>query len=119
MDERRIILCSADGEVGITLGALYRYFTAPPEGLTIVYVTCSPNVDDADLTIDINDDGTGVITAIACATKATPGTWKSTHVGGTNAPVVVAANSVISLDANSAASGTTVLVQIHALLGTA
>ncbi len=119
MNERLVCLTFTDGEVGVTLGALYRYFTVPPKGITIVYVTASVSVDDADTTVDINDDGTGVITAIACPTKATPGTWKSTHVGGTNAPVVVAADSVISLDANDAAANTRIMVQIWALTGEA
>ncbi len=105
-----------EGEVGVTLGALFRYFTFDFP-FTIVGVTCSPSADDAGLTIDINDDGTGVITAIDAATKAAPGTWKSTHLGGSNAPVAVAAGSVISFDANSAAADTRVGVVMTCLLG--
>lgn len=117
MNERLVCMTFDEGEVGVTLGALYRYFTVPFD-LTIVAVCISPSVDDAGLTIDINDDGTGVIEAIAGATKATPGMWKSTHIaGGTNAPVRIAAGSVVSLDANSAAADTRILVQIWALVG--
>ncbi len=112
MDERFSCISLTDGEAGVTLGALYRYFTSLPQGMTIVYVTVSPSVDDADLTIDINDDGTVAIAAISCADKDVPGTWKSVDVGGSNAPVAVAADSVMSLDANSAAAGTRVHVQI-------
>lgn len=112
MDERFNVISLSDGEAGVTLGALYRYFAAPPQGMTIVFVGVSPSVDDADLTIDIDDDGTNVISGIVCATKATPGTWKSVDVGGTNAPVSVAADSVMALDANSAAAGTRVHVDI-------
>jgi hypothetical protein len=50
--------------------------------------------------IDVNDDGSGVITAVAANTAGTPGSWKSTHFGGTAAPVHVAAGSKVSLDVN-------------------
>lgn len=116
MNERLVVISSTDGEVGVTLGALYRYFTTPCD-LTIIFVTASPSADDADLTIDINDDGSAAISALVCATKATPGAWKSVHMGGANAPVFVAAGSVISLDANSAAADTRIHVQIWALTG--
>jgi hypothetical protein len=109
--ENAKIMSFSDGEAGVTLGALYRY-THVMQDITIVAVDASPSVDDPDLTIDINDDGTAAVSAVACATKATPGTWKSTHIGGTNAPVKVAAGSVLSLDANSAAAGTRVLLKI-------
>jgi len=116
MNEKIVVLDFDDGEVGVTLGALYRYFTVPCD-LTVIYVEASPSADDADTTIDINDDGTGVITAVAAATKATPGTWKSTHMGGANAPVTIAAGSVVSLDANSAAANTRLHVEIWGLVG--
>jgi len=111
-----IVISFVEGEVGVTLGALFRYITTDVP-LTIIGVSCSPSADDADLTIDINDDGSAAIDAIVCATKATPGTWKSTHLGGAQAPVSVAAGSVLSFDANSAASGTRVAVVIYALPG--
>lgn len=116
MNERLVVLDFVEGEVGVTLSTLFRYLTIPCD-LTVIYVCASPSADDTGLTIDINDDGTGVITAVDAATKATPGTWKSTHMGGTNAPVTIAAGSVISFDANSAASGTRVGIQVWALTG--
>jgi len=116
MNERMVILPLTAGETGTTLGDLYQYITVPMS-LTIVAVVASPNVDDAGLTIDINDDGTVAIAAVVCDTKATPGTWLSTHVGGANAPVRVAADSVLSLDANAAAANTMVTVHIWALVG--
>ena len=116
MNERLVVLNFDEGEVGVTLGALYRYFYAPCN-LTVIYVTASPSVDDADLTVDINDDGTAAISAISCADKDVPGTWKSTAMGGTNAPVVIAAGSLVSLDANDAAANTRIMVQIWALTG--
>lgn len=87
--------------------------------LTIVYVSVAPNTDDAGLTLDINDDGTGVITAISCADADVPGEWESTHVGGSQTPVTIAAGSKISFDANSAANATSLIGYILALVGEA
>jgi hypothetical protein len=90
------------------LGDAYAAITLPFD-VTILEVSAAPSADDTGLTLDINDDGSGVITALACATKATPGTWKSIPMGGTNTPVTVAAGSVITFDANSAANGTQII----------
>jgi len=111
------VITICEGEVGVTLGALYQYFTAPCD-MTIIYVCAAPSVDDPDLTIDINDDGTAAISAISCALLATPGTWKSTVMGGTNDPVTIEDGSVVSLDANSAAVNTRIMVQIWFMPGT-
>ena len=116
MNERLVVLDFTDGEAGVTLGALYRYITVPC-ALSIVAVYVSPSTNDADATIDINDDGTAAISAITCAVAATPGSWISTHFGGDETPVAVAADSVLSLDANSAAAGTRIKVEIWALTG--
>jgi len=98
------------------LGDNYAYFYAPCD-LTIVYVTAAPSADDADLTLDINDDGSGAITAISCADADTPGTWKSIHMGGSNSPVTIAAGSKVSFDANDAANATQIIAYIFALTG--
>jgi hypothetical protein len=82
------------------------YYLNVPCDVTVVYVSAGANADDPDLTLDINDDASGVITGIDCATKADPGEWISTHFGGTNAPVRIAADSEISFDANDAANAT-------------
>lgn len=116
MNERLVVLNYDNGEVGVTLGDNYQYDTIPCD-LTIIYVAAAPMADDTGLTLDINDDGSAAISAIACATAATPGTWKSTHMGGTNSPVRIAAGSVISLDANAAAANTVLHVSIWALTG--
>lgn len=116
MDQRIQHVSFTDGEVGVTLGDNYRYTTTMFD-MTIVAVVASPNVDDPGLTVDINDDGTGVITGVDGSDKDVPGTWKSTHIGGTNTPVFVAAGSKLSLDANSAAANTVVRVDIYYLLG--
>jgi hypothetical protein len=116
MNENLVVLSFDDGEVGVTLSTNYRYFTVPCD-MTVVYVEANCSVNDTGLTVDINDDGSGVITAVDAATAATPGTWKSVHMGGANAPVKIAAGSVCSLDANSAAANTRISVQIWALTG--
>lgn len=105
-----------EGEVGVTLSTNFRYFTLDFP-FTIVGVTVSPSADDADATIDINDDGTGVITAVDASDADVPGTWKSTHLGGAQTPVAVAAGSKVSFDANSAASGTRFGIVMTCLLG--
>lgn len=116
MNEKLVVLAFNDGEVGVTLGANFRYFYVPCD-LTVVYVTASPSADDSGLTIDINDDGTGVVTAVGCADADVPGTWKSIHMGGAETPVTIAAGSKVSLDANAAAANTRVHVEIWALTG--
>lgn len=116
MNERQVTLDFVEGETDVTLGETFRYFTVPCD-MTIIYVCASPSVADAALTLDINDDGTGVITALACGVVAVPGTWKSTHMGGTNTPVQVAAGSVLSFDANAATASTRIAIQIVALVG--
>lgn len=116
MKERLVVFDIVEGEVGVTLGDAFRTITLPYD-LTVIFVSTSPSADDADLTIDINDDGTGVISAVACATAATPGTWKSTSMGGTNAPVSIAAGSVLSFDANNSAADTRVMISIWGLAG--
>ena len=118
MNERLLAYTFSIGDPteGAGVGALACYFMMPFGG-TIVYVSGAPFADDAGATMDINDDGTGVITAIAMATKAAPGEWISTHCGGTQAPVQVAAGSVISLDFNNAAVANRFDVQILVLTG--
>src|SRR3972149_4902907 len=98
MDEL-ICIAFVEGEVGVTLGDNFRYITTDVP-LTIVGVSCSPSVDDTGLTVDINDDGSAAIAAIACATKATPGTWKSTHLGGAQTPGSIAAGGKNRFDAH-------------------
>ena len=57
-------------------------------------------------TIDIQDDGTDVIAAITASTALTPGSWKSVHMGGTNAPVHIVAGSEVEVDLNLTAGST-------------
>jgi len=98
------------------LGALVYYATIPMS-MTIVAVSAAPSADDAGLTIDINVDGTAAIAALAAADQNVAGTWTSTHFGGANEPVHIAADSVISIDVNSAAAATAVYLNIWYLAG--
>ena len=117
MNERYSRMYITDGEVGVTLGDNFQYFYTDFD-MTIVFVSCAPSADDGDGSIDINDDGSGVITAVGCTDADVPGTWKSTHIqGGTNTPVTIAAGSKVSLDANGLASGVRVTVLIGYLVG--
>ena len=71
--------------------------------LTIVGVTVCAEAFTGTPTafdIDVQDDGTDVITAVAASTAGTAGTWLATHLGGTNDPVEVAAGSEIEIDVN-------------------
>jgi hypothetical protein len=102
--------------VGITLSTNFHYFYTPCD-LTVIFVCATSNADDAGLTIDINDDGTGVIAGVSAADADVPGTWKAKHMGGTNDAVTIAAGSKVSLDANNAAADSVVSVQIWALTG--
>lgn len=98
------------------LGANFGYYYCRHD-LTIVYVTAAPSTDDADLTLAINDDGSAVIAAFACADADVPGEWESTHVGGSSAPVKIAAGSKISFTAANAANGTSIIGYMLALVG--
>jgi hypothetical protein len=84
------------------------YYINVPFDCYIVYVSAGADADDTGLTLDINDDGSDAITGIDCADKQDPGEWISTHFGGSNDPVYVAADSELSFDANSAAAATTI-----------
>jgi len=85
------------------------YYINVPFDCLVVYVTAGADADDTGtLTLDINDDATGVITAIDCSTKADPGEWISTHFGGSETPVHVDADSELSFDVNGSAAAQTI-----------
>lgn len=96
-----------DPTEGNNIGALEYYINVPFD-CEIVYVSAGADNDDTGLTLDINDDGSDAITGIDCATKDDPGEWISTHFGGTNDPVYVAADSELSFDANNAENAQTI-----------
>jgi hypothetical protein len=73
------------------------------EGMTIIGVSLCAEAFTGTPTgfnVDIQDDGTDVITAVAANTAGTPGTWKTPHMGGTETPVEVAAGSSVEVDVN-------------------
>lgn len=88
-----------------------------PFGATLVYASVSPHEDDAGATIDIQDDGTDIVTAISAADHDVPGEWISTHCGGTNTPVAIAAGSELEIDANNVAATTRLDVTLVFLHG--
>jgi hypothetical protein len=88
-----------------------------PIGATLIYASVSPMEDDTGATMDIQDDGTDIVTAIACATQATPGEWATTHVGGAETPVAIAAGSELELDFNNAAAANRFDVTLWFLTG--
>lgn len=98
------------------LGADYAYFYTPLD-LTVIYVSAAPSADDAGLTLAVNDDGSAAIAAFSCADADVPGEWESTQVGGTAAPVKIAAGSKISFSAANAANATTIVGYMLALVG--
>jgi len=71
------------------------------EEMTIVGVSVCATVFTGTPTgfhVDIQDDTVDAIAAITANTALTPGTWKSVHMGGTNAAVVIAAGSEVEID---------------------
>ncbi|MCP5018909.1 MAG: hypothetical protein GY938_27075 [Ketobacter sp.] len=107
-----------DPTEGNAIGTLEGYIQLP-FAYDIVAISVSPQVDDAGATIDVDDDGTNVITAIDASDQNVPGTWASPGFGGTNAPVHVAKNSKVSFDVNSGAVATAFNVDMVVLVGSA
>ena len=93
----------ADPDETGAVGAASTYFMVP-FGATLVYASVSPWDDDAGATMDIQYDGSDIVTAISAADSDVPGEWISTHFGGANAPVEIAAGSEMELDFNNAAA---------------
>lgn len=88
-----------------------------PFNATLVYASVSPHEDDAGATIDIQDDGTDIVTAIDASDHDVPGEWISTHCGGTQTPQVIAAGSELEIDANAVAATTRLDVTLLFLQG--
>ena len=105
-----------DATEGNALGANAVYFMVP-FGATLVYPSAAPQDDDALLTVDINDDAAEIVAAIDATDKDVPGEWISTHFGGSETPVEIAAGSVLDLDFNNATAANRVDVQLLFLQG--
>ena len=99
------------------LGDLETYFMLP-FGATLVYASGTPAVDDAGTSFDLMDDTVACgPTALACVTAAVPGEWISTHCGGTQTPVAIAAGSEMSIDVNGIAGGVSFAIVLLFLVG--
>ncbi len=72
-------LTDPDETAALSTTAIYTDALVP---MTIVGVAAAPLEDDASATLDING-GSSAITGIDVSDKDVPGTWKSTHLGGT------------------------------------
>jgi hypothetical protein len=118
MNERLMHVCITltDPDESAALGAGDSYFYAATE-MKIVYVSAAPLEDDTGADIDINDDGSGVITAVDCSDADVPGTWKAEGYGGDEDPVTIAAGSKVSIDGNDFANGNAAYVHIWYLAG--
>jgi len=80
-----------------------------PVGMTILGVSlCAEAFSGTPtaFTIDIQDDGSDVIAALAASTAGTPGTWYTSAFGGSEDPVVIAAGSDVEVDVNLTAGST-------------
>jgi hypothetical protein len=118
MNERLVVYSFSvlNPQDSAALGDLALYFMVPFSA-TLVYASAGPWDDDTDLTMDLMDDGSAIITAMVCADKEAPGEWISTHAGGTETPVAIAAGSEMTVDFNNAAAANRVDVTFHFLSG--
>ena len=74
-----------------------------PVGMTIVGASLCVEAytgSGSTCNVDIQDDGTDVITALTADTAGTPGTWYTPALGGSETPVKVAAGSDVEVDIN-------------------
>ena len=104
MNERLIAynlnIADPDESAGVTTSAC---MVMVPFACTLVYVSVSPFEDDSGATIDIQDDGTDIVTGVDASDHDVPGEWISKHAGGAETPVVIAAGSEIEVDVNAGA----------------
>ncbi len=80
-----------------------------PCGMTIVGVSLCAEAFTGSPTgfnVDIQDDGSDIITAVAANSAGTSGTWKTPTFGGSETPVYVAAGSAVEIDVNFAGGST-------------
>lgn len=92
-----------DPDESAALGGSAAFIPMPIQA-TLVYAAVAPFEDDAGATIDIQDDTTDIVTAIDASDHDVPGEWISTHCGGTQTPVSIAAGSMLEIDINAGAA---------------
>lgn len=91
-----------------------------PRKATIVFMSLCVEAyasSGSSCNIDIQEAGSDVITALTANSAGTPGTWKSTHFGGTETPVTVAALTDIEVDLNLDQGTADFTLVVWALLG--
>jgi hypothetical protein len=106
MNERLIAYTLNIGDPDSTqaVGSSGAAYVMVPFGATLVYACVSPFEDDPGASLDIQDDATDIVTAIDATDHDVPGEWISTHCGGTQTPVAIAAGSEVTMDINGAAA---------------
>jgi hypothetical protein len=118
MNEKLVVYSFSvfDPSDAVALGDLACYFMVP-FGATLVYASVAPWDDDALASMDINDDGSAIVAAIDATDKDVPGEWISTHAGGAQTPIAIAAGSEMTLDFNDAAAANRFDCTFHFLSG--
>jgi len=116
MNERLIVhhITVSDPTEGAAVGQGEAFYI-PPLDETIVYACAAPRDDDPGATVDIQDDTADIITAIDASDANVPGTWTSTHLGGSETPQRVAAGSKVEFDINNAAVANQFYITVYAL----
>ena len=119
MNENLIVvnLTAVDPTEAVSVSDAGAAYTVMPITATLVHVVVSPFEDDGSATMDIQDDGSDIVTGIDASDHDAPGEWATTHTGGTNDPVQVAAGSEISLDFNSVSAANRFDVSLYFLTG--
>ena len=100
MNENLQVFCF-DAQAQVTAASVHCFYAI--KGFTIIGVSLEAEAFTGTPTgfnIDVQDDGSDVITAVTASTALTPGTWLSTAVGGAQTPVKVAAGSEVEIDVN-------------------
>jgi len=99
----RLVVFTFTAEAQADADGVHQFKT--PNALTVVGVDVVAEAftgTPTGFTVDIQDDGTDVITAVSAPTAKTVGTWRSTHFRGSNDPVTIAAGSTVDIDINLA-----------------
>lgn len=117
MNENIVTYCFNIGLAteGSTIAANAFYFMVP-FGATLIYASAAPYIDGTG-DIDINDDGVEILAALDATDKDVPGEWASVHAGGTNAPIEIAAGSVLDFDVNTGDAACTYNIVLNFLQG--
>lgn len=74
-----------------------------PVGLTLVGVTLCAEAftgSPTGFSVDVQDDGSDVVTAVAANSAGTAGSWLTAHLGGSQSAVAIAAGSEVEIDVN-------------------